>query len=379
MARIRTHEQFIDRVKELVGNQYTVIGRYVISSEKLMMRHNSESCDYHEYPVSPNHFLKGRRCPKCFELRRNKDKLKSHEQYVKEVFEQVGYEYTVVSIYINERSPITLVHHKCGKSITLQAGSFLRGTRCKKCSLKEMGEKQRKTHEDFIKEVCELVGDEYTVIGTYQTNKSEIEIIHNICGETWFPTPNNFLRGSRCDNCFGKHLKTIDEFKREVFEIVGNEYTVLGEYDRALGNIEMIHNECGYVWSPRPNDFLSSEARCPVCSRLGDSKGAKRVRKFLESNNLDYKAEYRLENCRNILPLPFDFQITVNNKMVLIEYDGEQHFKNTFGDEKAFKETQFRDQIKNNYCKENNIQLIRIKYTQYEQIQQILEKELGIG
>ena len=49
-----------------------------------------------------------------------------------------------------------------------------------------------------------------------------------------------------------------------------------------------------------------------------------------------------------------------------IEFDGEQHFRSVefFGGKKAFKLTQKKDKIKNEYCKNNNIHLLRIKYNE---------------
>lgn len=40
-----------------------------------------------------------------------------------------------------------------------------------------------------------------------------------------------------------------------------------------------------------------------------------------------------------------------------------------------FEQTQKRDKIKDDYCKENNINLLRIKYTEINNISQILEKK----
>lgn len=60
----------------------------------------------------------------------------------------------------------------------------------------------------------------------------------------------------------------------------------------------------------------------------------------------------------------FDFAIIDDEKNLikLIEYDGEQHFKpiEQFGGQEAFEELKQRDKIKNNYCREHNINLLRI-------------------
>ena len=58
----------------------------------------------------------------------------------------------------------------------------------------------------------------------------------------------------------------------------------------------------------------------------------------------------------------FDFYLTKHN--ICVEYDGIQHFESVeyFGGEQVFNETKIRDEIKNEYCKNNNIHLIRISY-----------------
>ena len=60
-------------------------------------------------------------------------------------------------------------------------------------------------------------------------------------------------------------------------------------------------------------------------------------------------------------------------------YDGQQHFKpvnfngSQDGGLSSFIETQKRDEIKNRYCKDNNIKLIRIPYWDYENIEKTLQ------
>ena len=67
--------------------------------------------------------------------------------------------------------------------------------------------------------------------------------------------------------------------------------------------------------------------------------------------------------------MPFDFYLPDYN--TCIEYDGEQHFHtpnnktSTYFTKEKIDEIQYRDSIKNQYCKDNNIKLIRIPYTDY--------------
>ena len=76
--------------------------------------------------------------------------------------------------------------------------------------------------------------------------------------------------------------------------------------------------------------------------------------------------------------LPFDFYLPKYN--ICIEYDGQQHYKidcfnNTLLD---LMNLRYRDDIKTNYCQQNNIKLIRIPYWDFDNIESILIKELNL-
>lgn len=101
------------------------------------------------------------------------------------------------------------------------------------------------------------------------------------------------------------------------------------------------------------------------------SKGEEKISQILTVNQISYEREKTFNNCISLktnAKLKFDFFI--NNKYI-IEYDGQQHFKTTnngWDTEKHLEETQFRDNIKNQWCKENNIPLIRIPYTHFNEL-----------
>ena len=115
---------------------------------------------------------------------------------------------------------------------------------------------------------------------------------------------------------------------------------------------------------------------------LTESKGEKRVAKYLDNKNIKYKRQYKFNDCKYKRELPFDFYISSLN--IAIEYDGEDHYMiftrgKSEAYEKAFNRfinTKIRDTIKTIYCKENNIKLIRIPYWDFDRIEEILEKEL---
>ena len=111
------------------------------------------------------------------------------------------------------------------------------------------------------------------------------------------------------------------------------------------------------------------------------SKGEEKIAQVLKKTNIRFKTQKKFQNCKNInfnIPYRFDFYLLDYN--ICLEYDGEQHFKYTnrgWDTEEQFKKTQKRDNIKNQYCKEHNIKLIRIPYWDYDRLnKEYLQKAL---
>lgn len=85
-----------------------------------------------------------------------------------------------------------------------------------------------------------------------------------------------------------------------------------------------------------------------------------KVRQFLEEQNIPFKQEFRfMDCCGEKFPLPFDFCLFYKdkNKRILIEVDGERHYR------PEFKTIQKNDKIKNFYCTSKNIPILRLPYT----------------
>ena len=84
---------------------------------------------------------------------------------------------------------------------------------------------------------------------------------------------------------------------------------------------------------------------------------------------IKFQQQYEFKDCltENGYPCKFDFAIfTDNNKLqCLIEYDGIQHFEESNW---GLEQNQTRDRIKDIYCLQNKIPLIRIPYTDFSKI-----------
>lgn len=251
---------------------------------------------------------------------------------------------------------------------------------CRDCRYIFSGKTRAKTTQQFKQEVFSLNGSEYVVVGDYVNANTKIKLKHARCGCEYYVLPRAFLeQGHRCPSCNPKRHKTHQEFVDELSELVGDEYTVLGEYKNSISKLDVQHNVCGYLWSVTPNNILTG-TRCPSCYR---SKGEEAIELSLKNMGISYIKEYEFEDCVYKNVLRFDFYIP--NYGALIEYDGIQHFEPCgFGEKdesvvhERFKEIQKRDRIKNEYCKKNSIPLLRIPYWKVDSVDTAISEYITI-
>ncbi|MGG2065059.1 hypothetical protein [Bacillus sp. S14(2024)] len=363
-VRKRTQEEFINAVYLQVGDEYSVLGIYINNHTKILMQHNI--CSY-QYSVTPKHFLRGVRCPKCAGRLR-----KTTAMFKEEVYSLVKDEYLVLGEYITSKIKLEMRHNTCGFEYHVKPNHFLRGVRCPKCY-----GNHKKTTKQFIQEVRDLVKEEYTVLGEYVNTSTKCLMRHNICNYEYEVKPNDFLFGNRCPKCYGTPKKSHQQFLKEVYQAVQEEYTVLEEYVNAHAKIEFRHNKCSNTYMSRPGDFLKG-VRCPFCNQ---SHGEMRIQKYLEKRNIVFKSQFWFDDCKDIRVLKFDFAVFSSDGSVqlMIEYDGEQHFNpyHFLGGEEEFQNIQRRDHIKNKYCLEHGIRLVRIPYY-VDNIEEMLEREIRI-
>jgi hypothetical protein len=189
----------------------------------------------------------------------------------------------------------------------------------------------------------------------YINNKTNVIITCKKHGD-FKQRPDNHLSGSGCTNCNYK-LSTSD-FIEKSNKIHNNKYLYdKTEYD---GNRKYVTIRC------KKHGYFNQIARIHLegfgCSKCNESTGEKKISSVLEKNNIKFIKQYKFENCKNILKLPFDFYLP--KYKICIEYNGIQHYEpvDFFGGEKSFEYRKKLDEIKYNYCKDNNINLIIISY-----------------
>lgn len=127
--------------------------------------------------------------------------------------------------------------------------------------------------------------------------------------------------------------------------------------------------DCGRIHYVTSNNLTMGQVKsCGQCGYSHNSIGQEKIKTILIENNIPFITEKTFSDCYYLAKnakLRFDF--FVDNKY-LIEFDGKQHFIKDSGYGQDLENIQIRDSIKNSYCLENNIPLIRIPYTKIESL-----------
>jgi Zn ribbon nucleic-acid-binding protein len=381
-VRLKKLKLDFNEVKRFVkeNNCELVSSEYVNSRTKMTFKclcGNTFETNFHEFNTGNK-----RRCNECSGRYQGDNGRKSTEEFKKEIWSLVRNEYELLSNYINSKVHVDMKHNKCGTMYKVTPNNFLKGWRCPECARLNRIKLLTNTDVGFKKTVFDKVGTQYTVKGTYVDSQTKILIKHNKCGNEYMARPAEFYRGKRCPICSKlvaakKITKTPEKFEVEVKELVGDEYIIIDKYIISSKKVTLRHKKCGYEWKVLPNGFLGGQ-RCPLCN---ESKGETAILNYFKSHHVNFERQYKILECANIKPLPFDFAILSDNNEVefLIEYDGEQHYEaiEHFGGKRGFEQRKINDCIKDTYCLTNGIELIRIPYWEFSNIEDILEKRLN--
>jgi uncharacterized protein with PIN domain len=359
----KTHEQFIQEVLDQPdGHEYEVKELYKDHNTKILFLHRV--CG-REFPMSPSKFLNaGHRCHYC-----NPGILKTHENFVEQFNERKdAKEFKIIGKYKGMKKEIKIEHIKCGHIFYPTADHLIHAkVGCPLCN----GGSKRTTNEfEYKLNLTREKDDKFKIITDYMDATTKIQVRHEACGNEFWAIPTCLLNGETiCRFCYPvkppPNKKNQESFLQEVFESpLGHEYEVNGEYQNAKTPISIEHKLCGFVFDITPDDFINKGMRCPKCCGRGKSVGVQLILDILKKQNIHYKTEYTFPDCRNINVLRFDIAIFDHNLKFkgLIEYDGKQHFMpiTIFGGVKRFLITLRNDLIKNEYCKKNDLPLLRV-------------------
>lgn len=344
MGKKLTTKEFIERAKLIHGDKYD----YSLVEYNGVHNNIDIICPIHKiFQQSPNNHIKGQSCPYC--NGRGKLNLERIINQFKKIHSD-KYDYSLVE-YKNELTKVKIICKEHGE-FKLTPNKHKQGGMCQKCS-----NKPRYNNEKIISEFIKTHGNiyDYSLIN-YINKITKVKIICHKHG-IFEQLPHSHRSGQGCAKCSNKNLTNEERINN--FKLVhGNRYNYsLVNYVNNTTPIKIICKNHGIFEQTSSVHLL--ENGCQKCS---ESKGEKKVREFLENNNIEYNPQHRFKNCKYKYPLPFDFYLPELN--ILIEFHGIQHYKviKAWGGESRFNHRKFLDKIKMEYCDKNNIQLLIIKY-----------------
>ena len=364
-----TTEDFIKKSNKIHNSKYD----YSLVDYKDAVTKVKIICKEHGvFEQSPNTHLMNHGCSMCY----GNDK-KTTEKFINESNEihNNKYDYSLTE-YISNKKKIKIIcpiHGEFNQSPI----KHLKGQGCPKCGQLLRNNELSLSTEEFIEKSKKVHGDRYDYsLVKYININTKVKIMCPIHGE-FEHTPASNLGGGGCKKCaditIGIKLLSNTEYFIKKSNIVHNNLYTYDKtiYKNAITKVIIscpIHGDFEQI----PNSHLLG-CGCSDCQK---SKGELKIKKYLEDNNFIYKEQYRFDDCKNLLPLPFDFYLPQQN--ICIEYDGEQHFRKfrfELNDDGLIVR-QKRDKVKTNFCKKNQIKLLRIKYIDMKRIDKILNKYL---
>jgi len=257
------------------------------------------------------------------------------------------------SIFISAKNKIKIICFIHGKFYQLSSNHY-KGEGCPYCS-----ENKKMIISLFIEKIKSIFDYDTSLVNLINM-KTKVKLICRIHGE-FEQRPDHLLNGFGCIICSEnkKNIEKKDKFIKLSIQVHNNKYDYsLVEYKNNSIKVKIICPEHGiFLQEPLHHQRGSG---CPVCQ---ESKGEKKIAEFLLNYKIEFERQKKFKNCKNKKQLFFDFYLPLYN--ICIEYDGKQHFSSVenWGGEKGLIIIKERDKIKNKYCKDNNIRLYRIKYT----------------
>jgi len=370
MCRKLTTEEFINRSKEIHKNEdfdYSLVN-YTGARDKVLIKCNT--CGI-TFKIAPHHFLEGNGCKNCTRI-----KLTSTtEEFVKKSKAKFGdhYDYSKVN-YVNSKTKVELTCNKHHLSFMVSPNEHLASNIgcCPKCAREKTVAARSVSREEFIKRSIAIHGDKYNYDKVvYKNPNSKVLIYCRKCNRYFTQEARHHMAGSGCQRCNGTERLTNEVFLERATERFGDKF----DYSK----VNIVNSDTKIIigckkhgfFSQLPGEHLKSNG-CPMCSF---SNGEKEVAELLKFNNIEFEPQKKFIGCSYKGNLRFDFYLPQYN--LCIEYDGIQHYEvvKYFGGQKGFNKRHKKDLIKNEYCYNNDIVLLRIRYDQdiYTEINKYIE------
>lgn len=225
----------------------------------------------------------------------------------------------------------------------------------------------RLTNEQYIQR-CKI--NDYDLPIEYYRG-SMIKIKHKCSkGHIYLQALSSHLKCHGCPYCKGVAKKTPKQYKQECI----NNHLDLPIEDYKGAKVPILHycNTCYKKYKITPDSHLNKGAGCYYCLA---SKNEKHIMTYLDKNHIEYKFQWKPKDFV-LRKSHFDFYLPKQN--TLIEFQGEQHYKQSGYSKHNLSETQDIDNIKLKYAKSHGFNILTPDYhiTTQEDINKYLHNHL---
>lgn len=368
-----TFDEFICKATFIHGNKYSYeYVDYIDSRTKVKIKCNTCNTVLEQTPA---HHLQFKSCSNCIGLHKRDAFIQKSRDIYGDKFD-----YSYIKTVMGSNIKITLICKVCNIQFSQYINSHLQGTYgCKNCWKKS----KRLDKDEFVKRCKILHKDafDYSLVEFVNT-ASKINIKCNVC-ETVFEQQAgaHLYHEHKCLVCtHNNQRKKFDEFVKQSIDIHGGKYDYsFVEYINAYTPVKIKCKKCHTIFEQIPRNHYHLGRGCMKC---GFSKGEIKCDLVLKSNaNIEIVIpQYRFKECKMKHSLPFDFKVVLQNgKFFMIEYNGQQHYEEIkFFNSRTLEDQKKCDEIKRYYCSKNNIPLLIIKYTDYDNIENIINDFIKI-
>lgn len=275
------------------------------------------------------------------------------------------------------KDKIKLKHNKCGSEFEYNSATdfckdkainlYLKDDLCPVC-----GSKTNICYYERVKLFKEMTNTKIIIldedIPRKSNENSKLKCVD--CGEIWEGNIKNIIQNLKdkkmdstfgCPKCSNKKSFSSKSYQELLNKKFNNKVTLLSEYINANSYVILQCNHCLKEKKLRPNGIMKyTEDTICDCGENRKSLAEITIMNYLNSLNIPFLTEFAFPNLKHKALLRFDFIIFTKNKFIMIEFDGEHHSKENslyFSNECIV-----RDNMKNDYCKLNDIPLLRLSY-----------------
>lgn len=367
-----TEEIFMKRAKEKHGDFYDysqVEYKNTITKIKII-------CPIHGpfYQIPEKH-MKGQGCTHCGRERTIAAGRSNTIEFINKskIIHGDKYDYSKVD-YKNNITKVALICPIHGEFL-MTPSDHLSGYGCRKCGTLISSQKNTLPVEEYIRRFKERWGEQLDFTNLdYKEYKKETILTCKKHGP-FLKTPEQSVFYG-CPFCSGKYLNTQLFIERSIKKH-GDfyDYTRV-KFINSDTPVEIICPIHGAFWQ-KPTHHLEGSG-CRLCR---EPRGERKIRLFLQNAHIIHEPQKTFPDLIYNHHLYYDFYVEHDARKILIEFNGEQHYrfiKQFHCDEKGFETQRNRDSFKIKYAYDNGYELLIIPYTDIEDIDIILTNYLNL-